>query len=73
MHNHEYENELKLLLNELHFHMKGCALRLALRNRLTEIRKKPNLDSAFPLFSLQTITAVSRTIIMVWVQLQKGA
>ena len=51
--------------------MKGCAKRLVLRNRLNLIRKSSDIDSAFSLFSLQTVTAVLRTIIMVWVQLQR--
>ena len=42
MHNHSYENEFTLHVNEIsNSHMKGYAPRLALRKRLKVIRKWP--------------------------------
>ena len=41
MHNHSYENEFNLHVNEISFYVKGWAPRLALRKRFKEIRKWP--------------------------------
>jgi len=55
-----------------HFHMKGWALRLALRKKSKVIRKWPDIESAFSSLSLRTATAVSRTIALtVWVPCDK--
>ena len=56
MRNHSYENDFDLHENELacrtHFHMKGFALRLALKQRHKKTRKWP---IAFPIVKVKFI------------------